>query len=113
MSEVALVAKGPTPRVKRKRQEYLCELQKPRKQKDKKNGKACAKLKTAQNKKWNKNVSNLSILVDWLFGPLLERGLQQPVVQPQVGRQAEVEDHRLVKQQVGRPEIRAVHHKAA
>ena len=36
MSEVALVAKGPTPRVKRKRQEYLCELQKPRKQKDKK-----------------------------------------------------------------------------
>lgn len=63
---------------------------------------ACAKLKPAQNKtKWNKNVLNLSILVDRLFGPLLERGLQQRVLQPQVGRQAEVEDHRLVKQQAG------------
>ena len=68
--------------------------------------KACSKLKPAQNKKWNKNVSSLSILVDRLFGPLLEQGVQQRVVQPQVGRQAEVEVHRLVKQQVGRPELR-------
>ena len=41
--------------------------------------------------------------------PLLERGLQQRVVQPQVGRQAEVEDHRLIKQQAEQPERPAVH----
>ena len=50
-----------------------------------------------------KNISNLTILEDQLVGPLLERGLQQPVVQPQVGCQEEVEDHRLVKQQAEKP----------
>ena len=60
-------------------------------------------------KKWNKNISNLPILEDRLIGPLLERGLQQRVVQPQAGCQAEVEDHRLVKQQAEQPERPAVH----
>ena len=53
-------------------------------------------------------MSNLPIL-DQLVGPLLERGLQQRVVQPQVGCQAEVEDHWLVKQQADKPERPAVH----
>ena len=45
---------------------------------------------------------------DRLVGSLLERGLQQGLVQPQVGRQAVVEHHRLVKQQAEQPEPRAV-----
>ena len=52
-----------------------------------------------------KNISNLSIRGD----RLLERGLQQRVIQSQVGCQVEVEGHRLVKQQAGRPERPAVH----
>ena len=73
-----------------------------------KSDKACAKLKPA-HKESDKNIPNLSILDDQLVGSLVERGLQQGVVQLQVGHQAEVEDHRLVKQQVGRPMPRAVH----
>ena len=74
-----------------------------------KSNKAGVKLKPARNKKSNKNISNLPILVDWRVRSLLERGLQQRVVQPQVVCQAEVEDHRLAKQQVKRPEPRIVH----
>ena len=40
---------------------------------------------------------------------LLERGLQQRVIQPQVGCREEVEGHRPVKQQAERPERPAVH----
>ena len=75
-----------------------------------KSDKARAKLKPARTKqKVEQNISNLPVLVDQLVGPLLERGLQQRVVQPRVGLQTEVEEHRLAKQQVKRPEPRAVH----
>ena len=52
-----------------------------------------------------KNTSNPPIRGD----RFLERGLQQRVIQPQVGCRAEVEGHQLVKQQAEWPERAAVH----
>ena len=99
--------KGPPPRAKHKRPERI-DLNKQEKHESKriKSDKACANHETAKKKEMEpKNTSNPPIRGD----RLLERGLQQRVIRPQVGCRAEVEGHRLEKKQAERPERPAVH----
>ena len=101
--------KGPPPRAKHKRSERI-DLNKQEKHESKriKSDKACANQNQHETKKKEmepKNTSNPPIRGD----RPLERGLQQRVIQPQVGCQGEVEGHQLVNQQAERPERPAVH----